>query len=191
MTFNRQSFFDGFRTKFGSLKQGQVDGLEFLLGKFETDPRLTDLCTMAYILATTKWETMHKFQPIDEVGSDERFETLYGPGTKRGKDLGNNQPGDGARYHGRGYVQLTGRNNYRRAGLEDDPDGALQPEGAYEILVRGMLEGWFGRALGKAIRPGEPPDYVNARRSVNVLDHADDIADIARKFDTILQLSRA
>jgi len=30
------------------------------------------------------------------------------------KDLGNTQPGDGPRFKGGGYIQLTGRNNYQR-----------------------------------------------------------------------------
>jgi len=57
--------------------------------------------------------------------------------------MGNTEPGDGYRYRGRGYIQLTGRENYRGAGaalrleLEGNPDLAALPENAARIAV------WF------------------------------------------------
>jgi len=55
--------------------------------------------------------------------------------------LGNVQKGDGYRYRGRGYIQLTGRSNYRAAGaalgmpLEKDPDLVEQPAMAAKTAV--------------------------------------------------------
>lgn len=59
--------------------------------------------------------------------------------------LGNDKAGDGALYKGRGYIQLTGRSNYRQAGaalgleLERNPGEAATPS------VAARIAGWFWR----------------------------------------------
>jgi len=68
MNFNRKKFYSEYRKAFGALEQGAVDGLEFLLGKFEED-NWTDLRLISYVLATCKHESANTFQPIKEYRS--------------------------------------------------------------------------------------------------------------------------
>lgn len=197
--FDRKKFFDNYRTRFGPLTQSLVDALEFLLAQIEQDGRF-DVSTvgrrrLAYCLATFKWETAHTMLPIDEIGSSRYFNRRYGPQTNVGKVLGNTEAGDGAFFHGRGYVQLTGRRNYAKAktltgiDLLTDPDRAKEPELAYQIATQGMLDGWFtGKKLRNFFKPGLA-DYENARTIVNGHDKAQTIADIARRFSEVLMLS--
>ncbi len=195
-TINRKKFFDGYRATFGTLTQDLVNAIEFLLGSIEKDTRFgttdVDRRQIAYCLATFKWETAHTMSPIDEHGTVARFNKLYGPQTKVGKMLGNKQAGDGALFHGRGYVQLTGRTNYTRAknltgtDLLTDPDKAKDPALAYEIAIQGMKDGWFtGRKLDRFIKTGLT-DFENARTIINGHDQAPKIADLARRFSDIL-----
>jgi len=201
MKFDRTVFFDHYRTVFGPLKQELVNALELLLGRIEQDSRWpqsdTGLRQIAYALATFKWETAHTFEPIHEFGSAARFNKLYGPQTKVGQGLGNNKAGDGALFHGRGFVQLTGRANYTKAArltgedLLNDPDRALVPEIAYNIAVQGMIDGWFtGRKLSQFIKDGAPPLYDDARTIINGHDQAAKIADIARRMAEVLRAAR-
>lgn len=194
LTIDRTRFWDRARRAFGRLTPGQVHHGERLLAEMAADPELRDLRIAAYLLATAWHETARTLAPIDEHGSDAYFNRRYGPHTAVGKRLGNTQPGDGARYHGRGYVQLTGRANYRRAGaalgvpLEAQPDLALTPTIAYLAMARGMVGGWYGLPLGAAIHGGRA-DYLTARRSVNGADRASEIATYARQFETALRAS--
>jgi len=77
------------------------------------------------------------FSPIKERGGPAYLTDLY----ENRKDLGNVQPGDGAKYRGRGFVQITGRWDYEHFGketghdLEGNPDLALDPAVAADILA--------------------------------------------------------
>jgi hypothetical protein len=73
------------------------------------------------------------FVPIPEYASGNAYEYRA--------DLGNVNPGDGPRYKGRGFIQLTGRANYRAYGerlgidLEGSPDLALNPDVAAVVFA--------------------------------------------------------
>ena len=191
----RKAFFDAVRkAPFGGpLSQGQVSGMSAILDEWERRPAFTDLRWLAYMLATTFHETARKMTPIHEYGKASYFEGRYGPGTSVGKVLGNTQPGDGNRFHGRGYVQLTGRRNYTLAGqklgvnLVADPDRALELSLAAAIMFLGMSEGWFtGKKLGDYITASRC-DYTNARRIINGTDKAATIKGYTVAFENALR----
>lgn len=192
MFFDMVKFFDGHREAWGRLNHGQVDGLEHLMGFMVDEYASYDLSVpkMAYILATARHETAFTYQPIEERGS-ERYFAKY----EYRKSLGNTEPGDGLKYRGRGYCQITGRRNYtmfqERMGIPllDNPDLALDPRVAATIILDGMINGIFtGKPLGKYVRK-DRKDYLNARRVVNGKDRAARIAGYARMFDRILDRS--
>jgi predicted chitinase len=174
----------------GRLNKGQVSGMDIILDECVTRA-VGDPAQIAYILATAFHETAFTMQPIREFGSASYFRSMYDIKGRRpavARRLGNLTPGDGPRYFGRGFVQITGRRNYadwsRRLGADllNDPDLALEPEYAARILVEGMKLGTFtGKRLDDYIA-GEARDFRNARRIINGTDKAAAIAAYAEKF---------
>lgn len=132
----------------------------------------------AYILATAYWETARTMEPVREafwLTEDWRRKNLrYYP------------------WYGRGFVQLTWEANYKKAGEKlgrdflSDPDAVMDAGNSAAILVRGMMEGWFtSKALPTYVNP-QASDYRQARRVVNGMDKADEIAALARAYETAL-----
>jgi hypothetical protein len=52
-------------------------------------------------------------------------EIIYGHNTATGKELGNTEPGDGFKYRGRGFIGITGKDNYRKRSQEIFGDDRL------------------------------------------------------------------
>jgi predicted chitinase len=103
---------------------------------------MTDVRTKVAAAATVVTEVGTGFRPVNEHGSRGYFTSMY---EGRG-DLGNTRAGDGARFHGRGYIQLTGRANYRSYGerlglpLEQRPGIALRPAVGARVLAQYFKE---------------------------------------------------
>jgi hypothetical protein len=121
--------------------------------------------------ATLAAEVAPSFAPVTErypsgVDPIAYFESKYGPQTSVGRKIGNTEPGDGYRFRGRGFIQLTGRDNYRRYGerigvdLLSNPDAATNTYNAARVFAAYFAD----RGVGVAAEAG---DWPNVRRLVN------------------------
>lgn len=142
------------------------------------DDEMDDRDMVLMALATIRAETAN-FEPIDEGKS--RYNSsaagdfdLYDAGTRIGANLGNTQPGDGARFKGRGFIQLTGRHNYQRLSrdlglgdtLIDHPENANESDIAARVLAAFLHE---RRSRIKYAILGR--DLARARKLVNGGSH--------------------
>lgn len=178
----RLSLFDG------HLQQTQVDGLNAIVNTWNDFYPIEDPRKLGYCLATAYHETAHTMQPVEEIGHG------------RGHRYGLPDHGTGKTYYGRGYVQLTWLVNYEKMGkllnidLVWHPELALRPDVAAKIMFQGMILGVFtGKKLSYYFRTdleNDEEDPVNARRIINGLDKAEDIAGYYRLFMAALNLPR-
>jgi putative chitinase len=97
-------------------------------------------------------------------------------------------------WYGRGLVQLTWDYNYKLAdeklGLQGslvaNPDKALDPVIAVDVMFKGMAEGWFTKKkLSDYLYKGHQ-DWVGARHIINGTDKAEVIAHYAEVFDAAI-----
>lgn len=61
--------------------------------------------------------------PISEF-----FEFVYSYSNKKGKELGNTEPGDGGKYYGKGFIQITGKSNYAKYTKSSSYDLVSNPD---------------------------------------------------------------
>lgn len=167
-------------------KSNIATNLPFVL-KAMSDAGLADKNMILMALATIRAETA-SFRPISEGIS--KFNTspggspfnLYDPPTEVAGKLGNTKPGDGSRFKGRGFIQLTGRFNYKKFGpvvnanLIDNPELANDPTIAAGLLaafikdkeqqIRAALAADDLRTARKLVNGGSHglPDFTDAFR---------------------------
>ena len=100
--------------------------------------------------------------------------------------MGNNEEGDGWAFHGRGLVQLTGRDSYTRCGeslgidLISNPELLLQPKGA------ALSAGWFWSKHGLN-ELADAQDYETMTKRINggTLGLDDRIAKINKALEVL------
>jgi putative chitinase len=75
------------------------------------------------------------FRYVKEIASGEAYENR--------DDLGNTSPGDGVRYKGRGYIQITGKNNYIQLSKYLGVDFVTKPELLEQAPYNMLSAGWY------------------------------------------------
>lgn len=149
---------------------------------------LDDRPMVLMALATIRAETA-SFRPIDEGKS--RFNTS--PNGKpfdlydNRNDLGNKGTPDGAAFKGRGFIQLTGRSNYKEIGKELDIDLIANPALANDPTVAADILALFLKKKELQIREALlENDLRHARRLVNGGSHGLDNFSTAFRMGEIL-----
>ena len=201
---DRAYFFDEYQKRFTKLTYTQKNALENIFTGIEEycendKSYVCSLKKIAYMLATAKHETGHTFEPITERGNRSYF-NKYDPvlantpeRRKRAIEMENTQQGDGFKYRGRGYVQLTWKKNYRKSGeylkkdLVNNPELALDQKNATKIMIYGMETGMFTTKKISSYISEDSADYLNARRVINGMDKAASIAGYASKLEECLR----
>lgn len=131
------------------------------------------------------------FKSMKEYGGSldfRKYDPKYAP--KKAKTLGNTYAGDGNRFKGRGFIQITGRYNYRIAGKAIGVDLVKNPKLAEDPAVAAKIAVWYWKlrvqpnvtnwndveAVTKPINPGMRgledrkenfADYITAMATVD------------------------
>jgi predicted chitinase len=122
---------------------------------------IDDRASVISVLATIGTEVA-SFEPIHEYGDTAYFTRMY----EGNAGLGNTHPGDGALYHGRGFIQLTGRANYHYYGAKLGVPLEAQPELALDATVAARVLGLYfdDHGIAADARRG---DWQTVRKKVN------------------------
>lgn len=103
-----------------------------------------------------------------ELGGRAYFEKMYDIrfAPKKAKDLGNTSPGDGAKYPGRGLIQVTGKYNYAACGKALGLDLVNSPELLEKPIYAAESAGWYwgSRNINSA---ADADDIVKITKLVN------------------------
>lgn len=107
---------------------------------------------------------------LSELGGPAYCENKYGYQTAIGKQLGNTMPGDGYKYRGRGFIQITGKGNYTAASralygdlrLVQNPD--LVSVSMYNALV--ISAWWWYNCNRNTKYPDGQPNYFADRDDI-------------------------
>lgn len=142
---------------------------------------------LAAFLSQAAHETLD-FKHMKEIGGSldfKKYDIKYAP--KKAKALGNTKPGDGAKYKGRGYIQLTGKYNYKKAGDALGLDLVAHPELVEKPEIAAKVAIWYWKERVKD-RVDDFTDVKSVTKPINPgLKHLDQRTDKFKSFQVALK----
>lgn len=181
---NKKIFFDEYRKNLDPnkiLDAKEVSAIDEFLDFVQAVQKTFSTPQWAYVFATTFHETNATFLPIKEaywLSEAWRLKNLrYSP------------------YYGRGYVQITWRENYSKFSkiigedFVNKPDLVMIPKYAFQIMVHGFIYGSFTTKKITDYITNKKTDYKGARRCINGTDKAELIKNYAEQFEKIIRKS--
>lgn len=132
--------------------------------------------------------TVEEAQAILSRGPEATAEAMYGGAWGR-KNLGNVEPGDAARFTGRGYVQLTGRSNYEAAGKALGIDLVRNPELAKDPATAARIATWYWQSRSGLSEAAKRGDVSAVTKKIN--GGTNGLADRQAKTEQYLAEARA
>lgn len=112
----------------------------------------------AQIMAQCRHESAN-FRTLQEYASGKAYEGR--------KDLGNTQSGDGVRFKGRGFIQITGRANYKACGKSIGVDLVSNPVEAQSVITACKIVLWYFTVAQGRLAAKNWGDVVRTTELVN------------------------
>jgi predicted chitinase len=119
---------------------------------------------------TVRFNTIEDAEKLVSQGPEAVAELIYG-----GR-MGNKSPGDGYKYIGRGFIQLTGRENYEKVGKLIGVDLVNNPELANDPTIAAKIVPAFFKVGGK-----KPKDLEDIDKAIDAVGSASAKSRIERK----------
>jgi predicted chitinase len=147
------------------IPEGKFEIYRAFLGRVMEDSQINTPLRAAAFLAQLAHES-GQLRFMEEIWGPTAAQQRYEPPSDLASRLGNTQPGDGARFKGRGPIQITGRANYKRYGdllgvdLISNPDLAATPQIAFQLAAAY----WTANGLNELADAG---DFTTITRRIN------------------------
>jgi putative chitinase len=103
---------------------------------------------------------------MEEIWGPTRAQLRYEPPSTLAVRLGNTQKGDGKRFKGRGPIQVTGRDNYKRCGVALGLDLETYPQLLSESLHGFRASAWFWKS-NRLNELADTGDFVALTKRIN------------------------